>query len=76
MVDFYDLLDEVEEGEANNPYSSKDENSIEWDAGTISIDYLNKHFNQFETIEEMKNATNSESLKLFFNWLKDEGILN
>ena len=74
-MDFYELLDEVEEGLAYNPYAGKTEDG-QWIEGYILIDFLNKHFSQFETAEEMKNATESEGLKLYFDWLKQKGILD
>lgn len=73
-MDFYELLDEVEEGFAYNPYAGKQNN--EWIEGTISIDFLNKHFGHLETCQEMKNATESEGLRLYFDWLKQQGILD
>ena len=63
-----------EEMMAINPYGGKNSDG-EWVKGYISIDYLNNYFGQYETAEEMINATESEGLKLYFQYLKDEGIL-
>jgi len=73
-MDFYNILEEVYEGYAVNPYAAKIDG--EWVEGTISIDFLNQHFSQYSTAEEMINATESEGLKLYFAWLRDKGILN
>ena len=74
-MNFYKVLEEVEEGLAYNPYAAKTEDG-KWIEGFISIDFLNEHFSQFSTVEEMKNATESEGLKLYFDYLKSKGILN
>lgn len=73
MTDFYSILKHVEYGQSRNPFSGQING--EWCEGLISIDFLNKHFSQYETAEEMMNATESEGLKLYFKWLRDEGIL-
>lgn len=76
MMDFYKVLSQTEnEGETINPFAGKTSDG-EWIEGTISIDFLNEHFSQYTTAEEMINATESEGLKLYFAWLRDEGILN
>lgn len=59
---------------AINPYARKKDDK--WLEGYSSIEYLNTHFGHLETAEEMKNATESEGLKLYFDWLKQQGILN
>jgi len=76
-MNFYDILEEIEykgSGLAYSPYSYKKDG--EWFSGAVSIDYLNTHFGEYETTEEMINATESESLKLYFKYLKEQGILN
>ena len=73
-MNFYELLDEVFEGQTYNPYAGKING--EWVEGTISIDFLNDHFGHLKSAEEMKNATESEGLKLYFGYLKQKGILN
>jgi len=70
----FGALNEVEEGLTTNPFAGKV--NEEWVEGYISIDFLNEHFGHLETAEEMKSATESEGLKLYFEWLRDEGILN
>lgn len=74
-MDFYSILQEVEPGYAENPYAARDEEG-NWYAGLISIDFLNQHFGQYSTAQEMIDATASEGLKLYFAWLRDKGILN
>ena len=69
----FSILENVD-GWAFNPYAGKDENG-NWIEGTISIDFLNEHFGQYETAQEMIDATESEGLKLFFAWLRDQGKL-
>ena len=76
-MDFHDILEEVEykgSGLAYSPYALKIDGK--WVEGQISIDWLNTQFGQYSTAEEMKNATESEGLKLYFDWLKEQGILN
>ena len=73
-MDFYDILEEIDPGYAYNPYAGRI--SGEWLEGMVSIDFLNEHFSQYETAEEMINATKSHGLKLYFAWLRDKGILN
>ena len=74
-MDFYDVLDEVEEEQAYHPYAGKVDG--QWREGAISIDFLNEHFGQYSTAEEMINATESEGLKLYFAWLRDKkGLLS
>jgi len=74
-MDFYYILEEVEEGHAYNPYAGRTKEG-EWIEGYVSIDFLNEHFSQYETADEMIDATNSEGLKLYFAWLRDEkGLL-
>ena len=75
-MDFYEFLGKVQEedNQTYTPFAAKNKN--EWLPGTISIDFLNEHFSQYSTAEEMINATESEGLKLYFAWLRDKGILN
>ncbi len=63
------------DGETPQPFASKNKDGS-WNEGHISIDFLNNHFGHLETAEEMVNATDSEGLKLYFDWLKQKGILN
>lgn len=74
-MDFYNILEEVEVGQAYNPFAGKTSDNV-WLEGTVSIDFLNNNFGHLETAEEMKNATESEGLKLYFDWLKQKGILD
>ena len=69
-MDFYNILEEIERGQAYNPYAAKKNN--EWLEGTINIDFLNKNFGKYETSTEMKENTNSEGLKKFFDYLVEE----
>ena len=52
-----------------NPYAAKTSTG-EWIEGVISIDFLQEHFGHFESLEECIQATESEGLKLFFEYLK------
>lgn len=70
MVDFYNILVEVEEELAYNPYAGEHDNN--WKEGLISIDFLNDNFGEYETATEMKNSTNSEGLKKFFDYLVEQ----
>lgn len=63
------------EVELKYPYARKSVEG-EWVEGTISPKWLQNKFGQYSTAEEMKNATESEGLKLYFDWLKQQGILN
>jgi len=72
-MDFYDILEEKEEGQTVNPYASKKDG--EYVEGTTSIDYLNSNFGHLDNVEEMINSTEIESYKKYFVWLKQKGIL-
>ena len=67
-MDFYNIFEEVIEGQAYNPYA--DPNGKD---GTINIDFLNENFGEYETATEMKQNTKSKGLKKFFDYLVDEG---
>lgn len=73
-MDFYQILEEIEPGQAYNPYAAKTEEG-EWLEGTVSIDFLNQRFGQYNTADEMIAVTESEGLKLFFAWIKEQGKL-
>lgn len=76
-MDFYDIVKEtwfVGSRQTYTPYACKMSDG-KWIEGTLSIDFLNTNFGQFETATEMKNATESEGLKLFFDWLVEQGKL-
>jgi len=72
-MDFNEIDLRNDFGELINPYASKINGK--WVEGSTSTSFLNKHFGHLETAEEMKNATESEGLKLYFDWLKEKGIL-
>lgn len=72
-MDFNNILIAIE-NESKNPFALKING--EWEEGTISVDYLNRNFSQYKTADEMINATESAGLKLYFDWLKEKGILN
>lgn len=59
----------------DNPYAGKNDNG-DWIEGTISIGFLSTHFGSYATANEMIASTDSEGLKLYFQWLKDQGLLN
>ena len=74
MINFFDILKtEKTTNDSYNPYAAKI-NGV-WIEGSVSVDYLNEHFGHLKNVEEMKNATESEGLKLYFEWLKEKGIL-
>lgn len=70
----FSVLEHDENNLTYNPYAAKTEDG-EWIEGYISIDFLNEYFGQYETATEMKNATESEGLRLFFDWLVEQGKL-
>lgn len=72
-MDFYNIL-ENENGNAVNPFAYKDKKG-EYHESTVSVDYLNSHFGEYSTATEMKNATESEGLSLYFDWLVEQGKL-
>lgn len=71
----FSILDDTGSGNTTNPYAgmSSDGN---WIGGEIRIDWLNEHFGQFSTAQEMIDATDSEGLKLYFAWLRDQGKID
>lgn len=71
-MDFSVILDHVD-GWGYNPYASIDVGK--WVEGQISVDYLNEHYGKYETATKMKNATTSEGLRLYFDWLAEQGYL-
>lgn len=75
MTNFSEILEDVGEGQAYNPFAGKTEDG-EWLEGTVSIEFLNTLFSQYSTAAQMIAATTSEGLKLFFGWLKDNGVIN
>lgn len=52
-----------------NPFAGKIEG--EWIEGYTSLEFLNANFKNFTKVDDCKNATNSEGLKLYFDYLKD-----
>ena len=74
-VDFYDVLEEVEEGMAYNPYAGKTSDG-KWIQGMISIDWLNNTFGKYGSVEDMKKATANKGTLKYLCWLRDKGILN
>ena len=54
-----------------NPYAARTE-SGEWVEGTISGDFLQQHYGHCKDLDECINATESEGLKLFFEYLKTQ----
>lgn len=69
MIDFNIILSDT-----INKYAGKDVDD-KWMVGDIDIEFLNQNFAQYGTAQEMIDATESEGLKLYFSWLKDQGIL-
>jgi len=73
-MNFYDILEEETEGMAKNPYAAK--SNGEWIEGLISIDFLNEFYGKYETYEDIVANSMTEGHKLYFEWLKEKGILN
>lgn len=71
MTDFFDIVDDDYHGMTINPFAGKNVEG-EWISGFTSIEFLNDHFGKFKTATEMKRATNSEELRMFFNWLVEQ----
>lgn len=71
-MDFKEFSDD--NGFIKNPFSAKVDG--EWKTGHIRASILNKHFGNLKTSEEMARSTNSEGLKLFFNHLNKEGLID
>lgn len=71
MADFR-TLEEIEPGQAYCPYAARTVDGV-WQPGLISIAALQERFGQYDTASEMKAATDSEGLKLYFDWLADQG---
>jgi hypothetical protein len=70
----FDNLDQTM-GETYTPFAAKTDKG-DWMPGTLSVDFLNANFGKYSTAAEMKAATESEGLKLFFDWLVKEGKLS
>jgi hypothetical protein len=62
-----------EENKIENPFAGK--LNDEWLTGTINANFLNSNFGEYNTATEMKNATDSEGLKKFFDYLVEQGEL-
>jgi len=70
MIDFKEILGQ--EDEALNPFAGRAQEGT-WIEGKISVPFLQSHFGHLKTATEMKEATTSEGLKRFFDWLAQEG---
>ena len=57
------------DGEVDNPFAGRTQDG-DWLTGTTSVEFLNRHFGRFKTLDECIQATESEGLKLFFEYLK------
>ena len=73
-MDFKNLVRDEGDDFILTPFAGKTKEG-DWVEGTISINYLNVNFGHLETAEGMINATESEGLKLYFQYLKEKGIL-
>ena len=60
-----------ENGDIVNPYAGKTSDG-EWLEGTISMHFLQENFGHYTTLDECIEATESEGLKLFFEYLKTQ----
>ena len=63
------------DGMCYTPFGAKKENG-EWIGGYYETKYLDDNFGQYSSAKEMIDATDSKGLKLFFEWLREQGILN
>ncbi len=70
-MNFINLSDQ---GNISNPYAAKTVDG-EWLEGFVDAQFLQDNFGQFNTATEMKNATDSEGLKMFFDYLVEQGKL-
>ena len=61
-------FEQVEQGHIYNPYAGKINET--WMEGTISVDFLQENFGDCKTLDECIESTDSEGLKLFFEYLK------
>lgn len=76
-MNFYDVLNEVDVGLAYNPYAGRTSNG-DFLEGVISIDWLNKHFGEYNNATDMISKAESFGLELtvfYFEWLVEEGKL-
>lgn len=71
-MDFKTIANTVD-NQIGNPYAAK--LNEKWIEGYISAKFLNNNFGEYETAAEMKNATDSEGLKKFFDYLVEQGKL-
>ena len=70
------MFDEIsEEGMCYTPFGAKKANG-EWIGGYYETRFLEDNFGQYSTAKEMIDVANSEGLKLFFEWLSEQGVLN
>ena len=69
IMNFSDF-EQVDEGQIYNPYAGKAEDG--WLAGTTSSTFLQEYFGHCKTLDECIEATESEGLKLFFEYLKTQ----
>jgi len=58
------------EGDIFNPYAGKHDGG--WVGGSTSIEWLNEHFGHCKSLNECIASTESEGLKLFFEYLKTQ----
>ncbi len=72
-MNFYDILDEIDEGVAYNPFAGKRDGN--WIEGGIDIDFLNNNFGSYDNATDMKANTESEGLRNYFDYLVNEGKL-
>jgi len=68
-MDFAKYINEY--GDIVNPYAGKISDG-EWVEGVTSVDFLQSNFGHYTTLDECIEATESEGLKLFFEYLKTQ----
>ena len=70
------MFDEIEQvdGYVYNPYAAKVNG--EWLEGETSLKYLIRKYGGFKTVDELINNAESDGFKKFFEYLKEQDILN
>ena len=61
-----------EKTKIKNPFAGKTKEGNYFE-GETSADFIRDNFGEYETAAEMKKVTESEGLKLFFDYLAEEG---
>ena len=68
------MFDKIKDVVLINPYGTKV--NEQWKESDIEVDFLMKVYGGYENYKELIENTKSEGLRLFFQDLKEQGILN